>query len=108
MNGTKTLAIASKGSAEMNAIPLEDVFVSNDLNGDVAHVAYDGKSGIRWKEVSREDGELLATLGARSHIHLRSAARTGMTLRPSGVIGPRETAETTSYGVVVISRRRSA
>jgi hypothetical protein len=108
MNGTKTVEIAAEAMGDFEALPLEKVFVSIDLDGDVAYVTYEAKSGIRWEELSRPDGELLASLGARSHIHLGSTVRIGITSTQPGVIGPRQTAEIPSYGDVVISRRRSA
>jgi hypothetical protein len=51
---------------EGSLVALEDVFVSIDLDGDVAYVAYEDESAIRWEEVARADGELLVRMGARS------------------------------------------
>ena len=51
-------------------LPLDDVFVSIDLDDDVAHIACDGGDGIRWKALPRADGELLVRLGASAHVPL--------------------------------------
>jgi hypothetical protein len=73
MNDTSTsIPTVSDGGS---VVPLETVFVSIDLDSDIALVAYDGESGIRWDEVSREAGELLARLGARAQVHLGSGAQ---------------------------------
>ena len=55
-------------------LPLDDVFVSIDLDGEVAHIACDGGDGIRWKALPRADGELLVRLGAGAQVRLRTEA----------------------------------
>lgn len=55
-------------------VPLESVLVSIDLKGDVAYVSYEGASGIRWEEVSRAHGELVARLGAHAQVQLGHGA----------------------------------
>lgn len=55
-------------------VPLESVFVSIDLEDDIAYVAYEGESGIWWEEVSRTHGELVARLGAHAQVQLGHGA----------------------------------
>lgn len=105
MTGIGNTASTQRGR-EGSLVALEDVFVSIDLDGDVAYVAYEDESAIRWEEVARAEGELLVRLGARAHLHLRSAARIGITSGPSGVIGPSRTAKASSHQPLVTSRRR--
>lgn len=54
-------------------VALGDVFVSMDLRRDVAYVAYQGETGIEWDELPRAGGRLLAALGARTDVGLRSS-----------------------------------
>jgi len=67
---------------------IDDVFISIDLDTDVAYVAYEDGSGIRWDEVSRADGELLASMGGLSLIHLGSSSRVGIASATSAAVGP--------------------
>jgi hypothetical protein len=53
-------------------VPLDDVFVSIDLDDGLAHIAGDGGDGIHWKALPRADGELLVRLGASAPVRLRA------------------------------------
>ena len=70
-NGTGSVVVSLQED-EVVAVPVGDVFVSIDLGSDLAYVACEGDASIRWKEVSRTDGELLVTMGARAEIQLAS------------------------------------
>lgn len=70
---------APTDTERVGSVALEDVFVSIDLGGDVAYVACEDGSAIRWQEVPRAEGELLVRMGARSEIHLRFAPRIEIT-----------------------------
>jgi hypothetical protein len=74
MNQISTPAASSAGVGD-RVVSLSGVLVTFDLGKDVAYVAYEGRAGISWDEVSREDGELLARLGAAARIHLTNGAR---------------------------------
>jgi hypothetical protein len=65
-------------SPESLRVPLEDVFVSLDIGANVAYLVCETSAGLRWKELSREDAEFLAAMGARSQIRLGST-RTAVT-----------------------------
>lgn len=54
-------------------VPLESAFVAIDLEADTAYVAYRGDTGIRWNEIARVDGEVLARLGTTTHVVLTPA-----------------------------------
>ena len=56
------------GGAGRTWVPLGSVFVSIDLDREVAHVAYETETGIKWGDLTRADGELLARLGVRAQI----------------------------------------
>jgi hypothetical protein len=68
VNGTRC-GSAQQRSHAGDDVDLDGVFVSLDLDADVAYVAYDGDSGIAWGELPRAAGEFLATLGARTHVN---------------------------------------
>ena len=82
------MAVVTGRGREASVVAVEDVFVAMDLDDDVAYVAYEDESAIRWDEVSRAEGELMVRMGARAHIHLGSTARIGLTSTQAGVIGP--------------------
>ena len=64
---------------DASEVPIENVFVSIDLGADVAYVAYEDESSIKWDQLSRTDAEFMAGLGARTAIHLRPAPQLGRT-----------------------------
>jgi hypothetical protein len=68
---------STPSTADGMVVPLEGVFVAIDLDDDTAYVAYEGGTGIRWEEVSRTQGELLARLGAHAQIHIGTPSLIG-------------------------------
>lgn len=80
MSGRGAALVGSEGMSPSTTIPIGDVFVSIDLEANVAYVAYESTSGLRWKELSRADGELLATLGASSQVLLRPSGQPATTV----------------------------
>jgi hypothetical protein len=87
MTGTRNAVATSLLDRGGSLVALEELFVSIDLDADVAYVAYEEESAIHWDEVSRADGGLLARMGARSLIHLGSSSRLGFSATTSGVAG---------------------
>ncbi len=76
---TQTTAFMTS-SDEGSAVPIEGVFVSLDLETDLAYVVCESSTGLRWKQLPREDAELLASLGARAEVRLGSKVlRIGLT-----------------------------
>jgi hypothetical protein len=73
-------------AADGTVVPLEGVLVAIDFDDDSAYVAYEGATGIKWEEVSRAHGELLARLGAHAQIHIGAASLgRSSTLRLAGL-----------------------
>ncbi len=70
MAGVGSAAFVVPTSETGSAIPLREVFVSVDLDANVAHVVCESGTGLRWKEVPISDAVLLAALGARTHVGL--------------------------------------
>jgi hypothetical protein len=75
MTGVGSALATERELERRSVVPLEDVFVSIDFDGNVAYVAYEDESAIRWREVLRVEGELLVRMGARAHLHLGSTSR---------------------------------
>jgi hypothetical protein len=80
MTGTAALLVGSEGRARSTTVPVEDVFVWLDLAADAAYVVCESDLGLRWKQIPRDEGELLASLGARTHVLLRPGAQLSNTL----------------------------
>jgi hypothetical protein len=70
--GVKRTKLGPVESPESLRVPLEDVFVSLDIEANVAYLVCETTSGLRWKELSRADAEFLAAMGTRSRIRLGS------------------------------------
>jgi hypothetical protein len=51
------------------------VFVSFDLTPDVAYVVHDCNSTLRWREISRNDAELLVAMGAHAQVAMEEAPK---------------------------------
>lgn len=68
---TQTAAFRTS-SGEGSAVPIEGVFVSLDLESDLAYVVWESRTGLCWKQLPREDAELLASLGARAEVQFGS------------------------------------
>ena len=66
------------GGASPTLVPLGSLFVSIDLDREVAHVAYETDTGIRWDDLTRANGEFLARLGARAQIVVGPATTSGI------------------------------
>ena len=73
MNETTSSSVLTMVVDEGTVVPVGRVFVSIDLEDDVAYVAYEGESGIRWEEVARPRAELVARLGAYVEVQLGDA-----------------------------------
>ena len=65
-------AVINKLQGESGGVLLQSLFVSIDLEADVAYVAYEDDSSIKWDELPRVDGEFLAGLGAKAVVHVPS------------------------------------
>ena len=72
-----TISIPISGAAP-TSVPLGNVFVSIDLDREVAHVAFETDTGIKWGDITRANGELLARLGARAEIVVGPATTSGI------------------------------
>jgi hypothetical protein len=71
----KRAKVAPLEETRSTKVPLADVFVSLDIETNVAYLVCETTAGLRWKELSRADAEFLVTMGANSQIRL-GATRT--------------------------------
>lgn len=80
MTGTAALLVGFEGRTRSATVPVEDVFVWLDFDADAAYVVCESDSGLRWKQIPRDEGEFLASLGARAHVLLRPGSQLANTI----------------------------